>query len=171
MSCFLAGKVSFKSALSERAQTDLGFRLVQLATGERLGIQLGLAIVQPIIFEILGSERALREDALAFHVTDSPAWNTSDAIVRKYAPEYPEQEEPDGPLRQRLQRVERFLCAAVGLPGVHEITLVLSLGYDASYEEEIIEASQFVERAERRYEDVVDVPNVRFLVRGAGAFG
>src|SRR5262249_23320300 len=127
MSSLLCGQLTFSRDLSQREAAELGFSLARVALDERLGLQIGCAVVQPIVLQMVGADRALEGAKLPFLLTDSPVSDVSERIIDKYAPEYPE-EEPDGPLEARLNRVAHFVTKAMAIPEVVRMTLVFADG-------------------------------------------
>lgn len=163
MSDFLCGKLTFTHKLSIREQAELSFDLVRYALDQRLGLQVGCAIVQPIVFEILGCGRELNGIDVPFLITDSPIWDASDEIISKYPSDHLDADAGES-LQHRLERVQRFLIASSRVQPVQQITVVLGQGYDDTYEEVTGAAADFVAKIAPRYEDVLEVPSVKFIV-------
>jgi hypothetical protein len=165
MSSLLCGSFEFARALDEREQGHLGFSIVDLAQRERFGVQLGCAIVQPLVFEILGRGRAFAGESLPFLITDSPIWDVSERVIDRYSPDYPDAE-PDGTLAERLSRLQRFFADALKIEPITQIKAVFTVGYSPTYPEERLSADRFIERMEQLYEGVAEVPSVKLtLVR------
>lgn len=164
MSSLLCGTFTLAREHSLREAGDLCFTLAAAALDQRLGLQLGSAIVQPSVFDVLGCGRAFDGRTLPFLVTDNPMWDASDGVADKYAPEYPD-EEPDGPLPVRLARVQRFFSRVIAEPGVASVLLVVTRGPGAAHAEDACRSDELVERLLPRYADVLEIPFVRLHLK------
>lgn len=163
MSSLLCGSFEFARALDEREQGRFGFSIVDLAQRERLGVQLGCAIVQPLVFEILGQGRAFAGESLPYLITDSPIWDVSERVIDRYSPDYPDAE-PDGTLAERLSRLQRFFADALKIELVARVRAVFTEGYSPEYPEETVHVERFADRMLALYEDVAEVPSVKLTL-------
>lgn len=163
MSSLLCGSFGFARSLDEREQARIGFSIVELAQRERFGVQLGCAVVQPLVFEILGRERTFAGESLLYLITDSPIWDVSERVIDKFSPEYPEAE-PDGTLEERLCRLQRFFVDALKIETIAQVMAVFTVGYSPEYPEETLRADHFVDRMLQLYEGVMEVPSVKLTI-------
>ena len=165
MSSVLCGSFEFSRPLDEREQGGFGFSIVDLAQRERFGVQLGCAVVQPLVFQVLGKVRAFTGESLPYLITDSPIWDVSERVIDRYSPDYPAAE-PDGTLSERLSRLRRFFADALKIECVTQITAVFTAEYSPTYPEETLSADRFLERMEQLYVGVAEAPSVKLtLVR------
>jgi hypothetical protein len=163
MSSLLCGTFGFSRSLDEREQGRIGFSIVDLAQRGRFGVQLGCAIVQPLVFEILGRGRPFSGESLPYLVTDSPIWDVSERVIDRYSPDYPDAE-PDGTLAERLSRLQRFFTDALALEAIAQVSAVFTVGYSPAYPEETLRVERFVDRMSQLYEGVAEVPCVKLTL-------
>lgn len=135
MSYFLCGEFVLEEGLSTNEKTGFAFDAIHESWLNRISLQLGPCIVQPIVFEIIGkpiSNQAERE--LPFLITSSPISDVSDGLI--------DLDDIDGGLErleQTLSRVQSFL-SGIGRTGmVAEATIYFSEGFDDNYR--LIESS------------------------------
>jgi hypothetical protein len=82
MSYFLCGSFLFKADLSLVERENFAFEVAAAACANRLSLQLGVCITQPIVFEILGENRpSASANKLPFLITDSPIADVSDNLI------------------------------------------------------------------------------------------
>jgi hypothetical protein len=163
MSSLLCGSFELARSLDEREQGRIGFSIVDLAQRERFGVQLGCAVVQPLVFEILGRERTFSGETLPYLITDSPIWDVSERVIDKFSPDYPEAE-PDGTLEERLCRLQRFFAGTLRIETIVKVMAVFTVGFSPEYPEVELCADRFVERMLQLYEGAMEVPSVKLVI-------
>ena len=165
MSHFLCGELQFRRPLLPEEQVDFAFRLEELAIKNRLGLQLGFNIVQPVVFEILGKkDRRLSGKEFVFLLTDSPISNISDALVD---PNLLDPMEVKETLRANMQRVEQFFSSVAEIDLLAGILLYVSCGYDTSYKREEISLGSLAERCVSMFNILhgIGIPSTEFIIR------
>jgi len=166
MSHFLCGELQFRQPLSDTEQVDLAFTLAELAIKNRLGLQLGFNITQPVIFDILGKkeDRRSTNKECVFLLTDSPISNTSDALVH---PNLLDSTEVKNILSANMRRVERFLSSAAQTGLLAGMSLYVSRGYDTSYAKEEISLGSLAERCVSIFNILhgIGITSTEFIIR------
>lgn len=168
MSSLLCGSFGFTRSLEVREQGRIGFSIVDLAQRERFGVQLGCAVVQPLVFEVLGRDRSFIGESLPYLITDSPIWDVSESVIDKFAPEYPDAE-PDGTLVERITRLQRFFSDALKIELIASVTAIFTSGFSPDYAEETLQMDRFVDRMLQLYEGDLDVPSVKLTLQRSGS--
>jgi hypothetical protein len=137
MSYFVCGRVTFsvvdRSAM-ERIARSASMKALELGAC----VQFGCAIVQDIVFEIVGSHDATA-DWLPFLVTDSPLSDVSEELVYPLAPG------ADTEFRRNAGRIASFLRSILAEREVSRIDLFVSDALHAPYPTRTI-APESIER-------------------------
>jgi len=161
MSHFLCGRFIFEDGLPRATVVEFSFKVVQEACGHHLAVQLGCNIVQPVVFEILGLERASPNNInLPFVITDSPISDTSDDLI---SPGDFESTLEVGYeiLETNLHRVKAFLLSVSEIGAVRAAILCFSEGYDDKYQELDVPLDSFVERCLHVFKEEERVPSLK----------
>src|SRR5271155_4866363 len=165
MSHFLCGELEFRQPLLDNEQVDFAFKLDEWAIKNRLGLQLGFNIVQPVVFDILGKkDRRSTNSEFVFLLTDSPISNTSDALVH---PNFIDPMEVKNTLNANMQKVQRFLSSAAETGLLAGLSLYVSRGYDTSYAREEISLGFLPERSVSMFNMLhgIGIPSTEFVIR------
>jgi hypothetical protein len=149
MSYFLCGKIVLKEALSD----DMAFRLAGKACENRLGIQLGHNIVQPVVHEIINDHcEDNRGFDISFLFTASPISDVSDELI--------DIEDPsvgvEG-VRDALARLYSFFL----FEEINSITLFFSEGYDVSYQQLEVPLDSFANQCLLIFEESEEVVSLQ----------
>ena len=135
MSYFLFGEFVFGRRLNHDELADFAFVAVSLATSRRLGLQMGHAVVQHIIFEMLGTRRDSEfSSALPYLITDSPTSDNSDLLVSPVAL-VAEHGEYLAQIRKNLITIGEFLTDAARAEALASLKVFVSDGFNDAFDE------------------------------------
>src|SRR5262249_29480284 len=164
MSYFLFGEFVFGRRLDHDELADFAFATVSLATSRRLGLQMGHAVVQHIIFEMLGTRRDSEfTAALPYLITDSPTSDNSDLLVSPVAL-VGEDGQDLAQISRNLVTTGEFLKDALRAEALASLKVFVSDGFNDAFDELNTSIDEFQAAVTRWYASTDDPGALRVIV-------
>ncbi len=158
MSFFLCGNFILRDDFSQSKRNELAFQILDLGRSHKLSIQLGVCIVQDIVFEIIGETRGLiPETKLPFLITDSPLSDVSDILI-----DYADPDNGPARLRSTLTKLHGLFDDLKLTTEVSKMLVFFTEGFDTDYK--IISSSLETFEADCLKEFVEAQGNIGFSV-------
>jgi hypothetical protein len=154
MSYFLFG--SLTTDPSQMKDNDLAWRIADAASASRLFVLLGPNVHQRVVLDILRARSLLADGHLPLVLTRSPLCDTSEELLADYIAS----EDEPGSAGNSLNRVGEWLQAVLKVPGIREVHLLTSDGFDDVFTELQARADQLADVVMARIQEEGDVPSL-----------